>query len=121
MCLSIIYLQVGHVFPHRLHLLDALLHDLAGAEHRCVVLHRLLHLQRGGGVVQLIFVVKIHDEMMTQEIYQETHLESELRRGDVAVGEPDAVEVGDGGLAGVRAEISHLRKMRGSSLSHDLR
>ena len=54
-----IYLQVGHVFPHRLHLLDALLHDFAGAEHRCVVLHRLLHLQRGGGVVQWIFVVKM--------------------------------------------------------------
>ena len=34
--------------------------------------------------------------MMTQEIYQETHLESELRRGDVSVGEPDAIEVGDG-------------------------
>ena len=39
------YLQVGHVLPHRVHLLDALLHDVTGTEDGSVVLHRLLHLK----------------------------------------------------------------------------
>ena len=41
------YLQVGHVLPDGLHLLDALLHDVACAEDGRVVLHRLLHLEPG--------------------------------------------------------------------------